>query len=82
MYTQTPPPIPTPHPPCDGDVNQDGVLTSGDAQMAFYIVLGLMVPDYLQYAAADCNGNGVVTSEDAQEIFIAVIQHGSCADPV
>lgn len=82
MTTATPEPTPTPRPPCDGDVNQDNELTSEDAQLAFFIVLGLMSPDYQQYAAADCDGSGVVTSADAQEIFIAVMQSGSCVDPL
>lgn len=82
--TYTPTATPTNTPSClnHGDVNFDGSLTAGDAQMAFYIVLGLILPTTEQSCAADCNGNGDVTAGDAQAIFLAVIGMGSCVDPV
>lgn len=71
-----------PDPECerDGDVNQDGTVTSADAQMAFYIVIGTIIPDELQECAADCNGDMLVTAGDAQAIFWSVLGTGSCVE--
>jgi len=65
-----------------GDVNFDGSLTAADAQLAFYIVLGLYTPTTAEQCAADCDGSGSVTAGDAQAIFLAVLGTGSCADPI
>ncbi|MBN1295415.1 dockerin type I repeat-containing protein, partial [bacterium] len=61
--TGTPEPTPTAE-PCihDGDVNLDGVYSAGDAQAAFYIVLGLITPTFEQACAADCNGDDEITA--------------------
>ncbi|MBN1879011.1 hypothetical protein JW823_02780 [bacterium] len=66
----------------DGDVSGDGSLTAGDAQMAFYIVLGLMTPTPEEFCAADCNDDGSVTAGDAQLIFLSVLGQGNCVDPI
>ncbi|MBN1296595.1 dockerin type I repeat-containing protein [bacterium] len=74
---------PTPE-PCvhDGDVTLDGVLTAGDAQAAFQIVLGGFTPTVEEACAADCNGDDAVTAGDAQNIFMAVLGTAFCEDPV
>ncbi len=59
--------------PKDGDVNSDGVLSSGDAQLAFMIGLGMYSPTALELCAADCNGDGLVSSGDAQSIFMVAL---------
>ncbi|HPQ42516.1 MAG TPA: hypothetical protein PLV45_19245, partial [bacterium] len=56
--------------------------TAGDAQMAFYIVLGSITPTYEQWCAADCNGDDEVTAGDAQLIFLAVLGADECVDPL
>ncbi len=80
-YTMTPTPTPTEE-PCvhDGDVIGDGVISSGDAQRAFYIALGSYTPTQREYCAADCNDDGVVSSGDAQLIFYVALGGGSCQD--
>ncbi len=80
--TDTPTPTPTPTPACrnTGDANGDGSISSGDAQIAFYIALGAIIPTYTEECAADCNGDGVVSSGDAQQIFYAGLGVGSCSD--
>jgi hypothetical protein len=65
-----------------GDANLDGVISAGDAQLAFFIVLGAYSPTYEEECAADCNGDGLVTAADAQAIFLVVIGSGDCADPL
>lgn len=83
--TVTPTPQPTSTPDeCnnDGDVSLDGELTAGDAQTAFYIVLGLLTPTQEEQCAADCNGDQEVTAGDAQNIFLAVLGSSSCVDPI
>ena len=85
--TQTPTIIPTPtleptatEIPCvhDGDVNGDGQVTPGDAQLAFYFYLSCVAndPTTEQYCAADFCGDGAiepcdnsVTPSDAQGIM-------------
>ncbi len=61
-----------------GDVNHDGIITAADAQLAFFIVLGIFVPTYEEICAADCNGDGEVTAADAQAIFEVVLGLGEC----
>lgn len=77
-------PVATPTPDCirDGDVDLNGTLTAGDAQMAFLIVLGLYSPTYEQECAADCNGDTMITAGDAQLIFMSVLGTGNCVDPL
>lgn len=65
-----------------GDVNFDGVLTAGDAQIAFTIALGSYTPTYAEACAADCSGDGSVTAGDAQSVFLAALGSGECADPL
>ncbi|HPQ40124.1 MAG TPA: right-handed parallel beta-helix repeat-containing protein [bacterium] len=66
----------------DGDTNRDGILTAGDAQLAFLITLGAYSPSFEEACAADCNGNGDVTAGDAQLIFLSVLGAGECVDPL
>lgn len=82
--SSTPTPVPTSTPDCihHGDVNLDGVISAADAQMAFYIVLGLHVPTYEEECAADCNADDIVSAADAQAIFLAALGSGTCADPL
>ncbi|MBN1878601.1 hypothetical protein JW823_00645 [bacterium] len=70
--------------PCinSGDVNLNGEITAGDAQMAFQIALGTYVPSDPEWCAADCNADEDVTAGDAQSIFLAALGLGSCADPL
>lgn len=70
--------------PCihNGDVNQDGSYSAGDAQMAFYIALGLYTPTFIEQCAADCNNDNDVTAGDAQIIFGAALGLDSCAEPL
>lgn len=80
-----PTPVPTETPnPCvnDGDVNNDGSITAGDAQMAFQIALGTLSPTPEQECSADCNGNSTVTAGDAQQIFMTALGTASCVDPL
>lgn len=89
--TDTPTPIPTDTPSStatpgecinNGDVDNSGVLSSGDAQQAFYIALGAIQPTEEEACRADCNGDGTVSSGDAQGIFYAALGSGSCIDPM
>jgi hypothetical protein len=82
--TYTPTPEPTPTPDClhSGDVNQDGVISAADAQMAFMIALGSYTPTYEEECAADCNGDGVISAADAQQIFLTTLGAASCVDPL
>ncbi|HPQ40734.1 MAG TPA: dockerin type I repeat-containing protein, partial [bacterium] len=70
--------------PCvnDGDVNDDGSVTAGDAQMAFQIALGQYTPTTEEFCAADCNGDESVTAGDAQQIFMMALGMTSCVDPL
>ncbi len=52
-----------------GDVNGDGVISAGDAQMAFYIALGMIVPSADEEYRADANRDGLVSSGDASCIY-------------
>ncbi len=79
---QTPTPTPTPICWNDGDVNLDGGLTSGDAQLCFYIVMGTYSPTFEEACAANCNGDESITAGDAQNIFSAVLGMDSCIDPL
>ncbi|HPQ40682.1 MAG TPA: dockerin type I domain-containing protein, partial [bacterium] len=70
--------------PCvhHGDVNFDGEITSGDAQAAFMIALGMITPTFEQACAADCNGDDEVTAGDAQQVFMTALGMTSCMDPM
>jgi hypothetical protein len=52
-----------------GDVNEDGAITSEDAQLAFKIALGIITPTDAEFIAADFDRDGVVTAGDAAAIF-------------
>lgn len=80
----TPTPFQTPTPLCinNGDVNNDGLLSSVDAQLAFLIALGSYTPTYEEECAADCDGNDEISSADAQMIFRAGLGEESCVDPL
>lgn len=76
-------PLPVCEPgPClnTGDVDLNGTLTAGDAQMAFLIVLGIITPTYEQACATDCNGDDSITAGDAQQIFLTVLGTATCSD--
>jgi len=74
----------TPTPGCvnNGDVNDDSILSSEDAQIAFSIAIGLYEPTFEEECAADCNADGTVSAGDAQAIFQAVVFGGFCSDPI
>jgi hypothetical protein len=76
--------VPTPTPAClnTGDVIPDGMISSGDAQLAFWIVMSMYTPTFIEECAADCDANGMVTSEDSQMIFNTALHSGSCVDPI
>ncbi len=65
-----------------GDVDFNGSVTASDAQMSFYIVLGLLTPTTEEACAADCDKNGSITAGDTQKIFSMVFGLDSCADPI
>ncbi len=78
-------PFPTPSPTLcihHGDVDFNGVVTAGDSQSAFSIVMGTHIPTYSERCAADCDADGEVTAGDAQGIWNVVMGLGSCADPI
>ncbi|MBN1879866.1 hypothetical protein JW823_07120 [bacterium] len=83
VATPTPAPTATPD-ECihDGDVSGDGSITAGDAQMAFLIALGSMIPTEEEECAADCNGDGSCTAGDAQMIFLSALGSASCVDAI
>jgi hypothetical protein len=82
-HTPTIPPTSTPECMHHGDVNFSGTLTAADAQMAFSIVLGTLIPTYEEECAADCDASGNVTAGDAQRIFFSVLgMMGGCEDPL
>lgn len=64
----------------DGDVTQDGITTSGDAQLAFMMALGVYTPTIVEECAADCNGDDDVTAEDGQLIFLKAMGLTGCVD--
>ncbi len=80
----TPTPTPTMTPVCinDGDVTGDGLVTAGDAQLAFNIALETYTPTTEEFCAADCTGEGSVTAGDAQAIFMTALGMGTCVDPL
>ncbi|MBN1295752.1 hypothetical protein JXA80_03165 [bacterium] len=83
LCTGTPTPTSTPTCLHHGDVNGSGSLTSADAQIVFYFVLGMISLTWEEECAADCNGSGSVTTADAQTIFMAVLgMGGGCSDPL
>ncbi|MBN1296944.1 hypothetical protein JXA80_09195 [bacterium] len=63
-----------------GDVDFNAILTAGDAQITFTIVLGVIIPTYEEACAADCTGDDAITAADAQAIFMAVLGSGTCVD--
>ncbi len=63
--------------PHTGDVNDSGNLTSGDAQLAFMIAVGLIAPTPAEACRADVNGDGSVSAGDAQLVFLAALGGGS-----
>ncbi len=83
-FPDTPTPTPTSTLDCihHGDVNFSSIHTAADAQMAFSITMGTLVPTYLERCAADCDGDGGVTAGDAQSIFYIVMGYGSCVDEI
>ncbi len=84
-FNEPPTPTPTPAPVCihSGDVNNDGELSAGDAQMAFYIALEIIAPESPeQFCRANCNGDIEVSAGDAQTIFYAALGMASCSDPM
>lgn len=64
-----------------GDVNGSNTLTAEDAQITFFIVLGMVTPTAEQLCAADCDGSGSITAGDAQQIFFSLFGD-SCVDEV
>ncbi len=66
-----------------GDINGDGLKTPGDAQKAFNIYLGALVPTSCQATVSDANCDGATTPGDAQKIFehylARIVLPGSCA---
>ncbi len=90
MPTEPPTMVPTPEPtftpePCinDGDVNNDGEITSEDCQMTYMIVLGAYSPSYEEWCSADCMGDGQVTIGDAQCMHIFILgEDCECADAI
>ncbi len=64
----------------DGDTNNDGIVSSGDAQQTFRFSLSFEDPDYIESCAADCNNDGTISAGDAQEIFRKVLGYGTCYD--
>lgn len=66
----------------NGDVDGSGGITATDAQMAFYIMLGVLSPTFQETCAADCDGSGSVTAGDAQLIFFNVLGLDDCVDPI
>ncbi|HPQ40537.1 MAG TPA: dockerin type I domain-containing protein, partial [bacterium] len=70
--------------PCinNGDVNQNGEITAGDAQMAFQIALGQISPTPEEFCSADCNGDEEVTAGDAQQVFMTALGSATCVDPL
>lgn len=66
----------------NGDANLDHQLTSGDAQLTFMNVLGMVSFTFQQSITADCNSDWEVTAEDAQMIFEALMGYTQCTDPL
>lgn len=62
----------------DGDVDDNGRLTAGDAQLAWRIALGQYEPTAAQQCAADCNGDGNVTADDVRDIFGRLLGLPTC----
>lgn len=56
-----------------GDVNGDGMVSAGDAQLAFEFAIGKKQPTDAQIKAGDVDGNGEITAGDAQKIFFLSI---------
>ncbi len=82
--TPTEPPTVSPTPECrhHGDVNQDGEVSAGDAQLAFLIALSMVTPSHEQECAADCNADGSISAGDAQAIFLSALGMGECVESI
>ncbi|MGB3976279.1 MAG: C25 family cysteine peptidase [bacterium] len=80
----TPTPTETPTPDCinNGDVNDDGMISSADSQLAFMITLGAYSPTYKESCSADCDGNGLISVADAQKIMLTALGATTCSDPL
>ncbi len=61
-----------------GDLDQNGLVSAGDAQTTFLIALGMLSPTVSQMCAADCNGDNLVSAADAQLVFLAAVGVGRC----
>lgn len=72
-----------PEPWNDGDVDNNHMHTPQDAQQAFMIYLGSLIPGYHQFNSADCSADGTVTPGDAQCIFESALGMAcTCEDPI
>jgi subtilisin family serine protease len=60
--------------PCvAGDVNEDGVVTSGDATLALRFIVGDDIEGIFNHVCADVNGDGTITSGDVTGILQRVV---------
>ncbi len=66
--------------PRHGDPSGDGLVSAGDAQLAFLYAIGIATPSETEFCHADCNGDGVVSSGDAQAIYLFALGGASCID--
>ncbi len=80
----TPTPTQTPTPDCinNGDINDDGMVSSLDSQLAFMIAIGTYAPTYKESCSADCDGNGEISVADAQQIMLVALGATTCSDPL
>ena len=71
-----PTPTPTPTPVCvnHGDVDFNGDVTAGDAQITFSIVLAAYTPTYDEECAADCTGDGSITDYTYDDYFLNIVE--------
>ncbi|MBR5442509.1 MAG: hypothetical protein IKV44_06110, partial [Clostridia bacterium] len=53
----------------NGDVDEDGIYSTKDAQLVLTYAAGLDVPDTVQQTAADIDRDGYITTDDAREIL-------------
>lgn len=54
---------------CNGDVNDDGIYSVNDAQLALIFSAGVDTPELEEEYAADINRDGYITTDDAVEIL-------------
>lgn len=66
--------------PRDGDVNEDGILTSDDARRVLQYFVGILVFNDMQQSQADINQDGAITPSDALCIFHEFMGVPSCLD--